>query len=443
MKKLITICFVLFCLCGIKVFSQDSENNLQHEREENETKFYGRVTNKERDEIVEIINNLKSLYEKELQPILETKASTVDTALKKTSEYESRKMWVYALSEYYYASNSAKNIQTETQKLVDSYTAERNEIISKIAGITEWHIKQNKTPYQQIELEISKESVHSSNEKYSEIMSAIDMGNPWLGTFDDFSKYDAWKELLKDTEKYFSEYPPISISVGKLEKGSTDMKTRTYIYTTNLTAKTTSFFDDFFRKEVKALSTVRNDSWTEVPKNWPVAPLISVGDKSDTTELFGKIYKKRSNMLINGIPYVEIYADFQNKVKTQQESIRLTEQMAYSYGGAYGMGMQDAVKQSREALNRDIAKMQKLGADKVISLDMMLAWSVGLGDSQTMYDIKLNLIDENGKIIAKGDKKLVGSDGAYEFKGISSAISKLIEEDKVKIVVDSVYLNYG
>ena len=57
----------------------------------------------------------------------------------------------------------------------------------------------------------------------------IKNGNPGLEEFDKFSLYDGWMLLCKNSEKYWTEYPPYFFNF-PIEKGDLNYETRTASY---------------------------------------------------------------------------------------------------------------------------------------------------------------------------------------------------------------------
>ena len=439
------------------------------EKEKNGKTGYGLTTNEIRDATIAKINILKIEYEEKLKNLYETVAKEFleeNSKLEKiASDYESKKEWAYALF-YYYKLFKTYSEKTASEKdTIAEYNNKVRNIIEEAQipykqngqvyyyanNLETYNYKDKSSGYTKIKL--SAASLDNSS-KYKELISAISSGKPWIGDYDDFSLYDGWKDLLLNLEKFFSVHPPFCISLGKLSKGSADMKTRTYTYGVSINTEHTEFYHDLIGSSYspvikEGLKKAMKSSWTDIPEKWPDVSILN--DKGDSTKLFGKVYKPRKTTLIKGVPIVEFYGDFEEKVKNVRNTLKTTRNFADAYGSSlygvsqmgYNMGANMAMQEYEDALNKDINTMRRLGATKV-SLPLEAACFLGT----FLYDIKLNIVDENGKILVKGGRKLLikendNSSVDYNFEGISPEIAKLIDEGKAKAVVDSLYLNYG
>ena len=61
----------------------------------------------------------------------------------------------------------------------------------------------------------------------------------------------------------------------------------------------------------------------------------------------------------------------------------------------------------------------------------------------SLYDVKFNITDENGTVLLTSARKRMGSEGAYEFKGVPQATMKIIDAGKARIVPAGIWLEYG
>lgn len=449
------------------VFEQEQKrknDEQQRERSANSRNGYGSVTDEEREKIISAIENGKAECEKMLnesrEKWIKKREAELEAEIKKANEQAVKKNYVYALYSLRKVHDALKENSPEEDEIVQNWNTTLKDGVLGLniyaGNFTERDYENSQ--YSKYQLKVEK--ADASTSKYMEILSAIKSGNPWLGDFDDFSRYDGWKDLLANAEKFFSEYPPIFIHIYKPEKKSADMKSKTYTYKIDVSNHPSGFYSDFLSCVKTGLSKVRTADWSEIPENWPELSIFD--DHTVSSELLGKPYKNRKTFLIRDIPMVETYYSLaelekalQSGFKDERDKIHQVHEAAkqadlyYMYDSAYYQGRKLGTEQEisklyanaeklEKQLNSEITKMRNTGATQgTTGLQPACFFEQGL------YDIKLNLIDENGKILLQGGRKLLNDNWEYEFSGISSEIAKLIEDKKVKIEIDSLYLNYG
>ena len=148
----------------------------------------------------------------------------------------------------------------------------------------------------------------------------------------------------------------------------------------------------------------------------------------------------------------EIFNSQRGKIKSIEDIMNLENSM-YAGTGAYYYGRQVGTEKGlseiraetdnlEKQLNGELAKIKNAGATQG-TLGLKAACFYGYEDKNQLYDIKFNIVDKNGKLLAKGGRKLLNTNNVYEFSGISQKIAKLIEEGETKVEIDSLYLNYG
>ena len=441
------------------------KKELEKEKDSNSSSGFGSVDNATRDAYIKRITELKEQFEKnflENQKIENQNNGLGEkTFTELAADFEAKKQYAYALFYYY------KDMKSAEKAYLD-YKIQRNAIISEINGYYLYGYKKIEPSF------LVKDSIKIINEKLGEfemkpatkfyqIIDAINSGNPWIGSYDDFEKYDGWKELLNDCEKFFTEHPIFDVKTLSFQKLSADMKTKTYNYVIPLVAENSVFYSDLTKAISEGLEISYQDTWTEIPANWPAKSMQLVEEKGDYLESFGKIYKKRKSMLIGGIPMVESFESVNKKIEETRETIKITKNMAAYYTGVTKTAYDYTIKELEDQLNADLAKLKKMNANYVYSVDTTPAWALG----NFLYDIKLNIVDENGNVLAQGTRRLLSekddlevddeefgkffdiynkdkySIGMYTFNGITSDAAKLIEEGKARIKPEAVYLKYG
>lgn len=64
-------------------------------------------------------------------------------------------------------------------------------------------------------------------------------------------------------------------------------------------------------------------------------------------------------------------------------------------------------------------------------------------NKSSLYDVKFDVTDENGKVLLSSGRKRMGSSGGYEFKNVSQDLMKIFDSGKARIVPTGVWLEYG
>ena len=77
------------------------------------------------------------------------------------------------------------------------------------------------------------------------------------------------------------------------------------------------------------------------------------------------------------------------------------------------------------------------------SLPATMWYLNGYSDNSSLYDVKFNVTDENGKVLLTSGRKRMGSSGGCEFKNVSQDIMKILDSGKARIVPTGVWLEYG
>ena len=203
LKKIITnLIFVasLFCLIGctpseekIKAQAMDliSEYEVIYEKySENPTENNKKRLDKHMSKIEKFLAKYEGLDNSEKEkkdnseeskevvaPKKEEKLpKTYEEWLAKAKEYESQKKWCSALGAYY----DAMGMDIPSENKIEAYNG------------------------------------------FVALEGAICEGNPGLGTFNEFTLHDEWKNLLLDTKDYLSVVFPYEVTVGELSRGDLD-----------------------------------------------------------------------------------------------------------------------------------------------------------------------------------------------------------------------------
>ena len=226
------------------------------------------------------------------------------------------------------------------------------------------------------------ENKKEAYESYSKLRNAIISGNPGFGKFNEFSIHDEWKNLLIDAEKYGSSISIYDITIGNLERGALDYKTRTATYNAKIDYRLGDRYNHTISIIEQGYKTVYKSDWNDLPEEWP---LFSASTDYDAV---------------------------------------------YNIDGAL-------------VYTRDI-KIYDLEIPIYINAFYELE-SKFLWDHETagLYDYKFNIVDENGKELVKGKRWLLGDGDKISFSGISPELMDIIDSGKAFVNPVGCYLQYG
>lgn len=307
-------------------------------------------------------------------------------------------------------------------------------------------LKKNKQTYQvfrkysdlaDIERSQGKESEATST--FNTMKSVISMGRPGIGTFDDFELHDEWIALLKEVEKYHSKRPVYLPYPGRVIKSKTDMVTKTFTYNVTLLNS-----DDALFNVVKTgFSNAYDSNWKDIPKEWPEVSIYTTNleRRRLLTEAPAMVYEPVSSYLLDGIPMIEVIIKkstivdgYRKKIQEANDRFDEITDPWQRMGFAYAVG--DTIKN----MEADVKTLSNSSSAYISALPL---FSTALSSKNYGYSIILKIEDKNGKVLVKGSKQNLDFDKGYNFDGITSEISNLIENNEISVKVDSVYLKYG
>lgn len=390
------------------------------EKISNQKNGYGFATNKERDNLLAQINNLRSEYDKEVLKVRNAAAKTFkrrvdyNTALNNGKSCEAKKEYAYALYWYYLADELLISQGEKLEELNSKYKDDRRTLVenSKI----KYRYKREGSDYflwssiashkygtpneykNQYESETTKlesydkyvnEQVQS---KFYELYDLIGDGLPGSADVDEFSLHDEWKSLLINAEKFGTEYGRYAFCIGKLKKGELDYSTKTATYSAIIEFEDSSFFPWIFAPIQGGYKRAWKDDWKKDmpdPYYWPV---FSVAGLSKTGDFPNSVAVIRSNL--------------QNIFTLDPRLLGWGIYNAFSYKLNDACPLKDGL----------------------------------------FYDLTFNIIDENGKELVKPNrmvKDIQHGKSFVEFKGISSTVMDKISKGTAKLNLVSVNLVYG
>ncbi|WP_191013416.1 hypothetical protein [Treponema zioleckii] len=324
---------------------------------------------------------------------------------------------------------------------------------------------------------------------YENLANEIKEGNPGYGKFTQFSLHSGWTDLLKDAEKYFTEYCPYAITVGKLEMGELDYTNKTATVSSTVSVNYSQKFYHIMVPICWGYTKVHRDDW----KDLPAAPFSksTVTDNYYSNEhynayLQGKEYSDSNSSYINSVfgnssynfwPRISVTKtagakkqDIQHKDSWYRGSdgdptcgrawgYSTTKTSAYplpAKKGAYNSGNVATYATSYFAedsnYNKKLKKSVYSWTDKAIDeYYNAFMFKPRPSDTFILYDLKVKIAPKTGKDFTKSVRFMPVVQKYYSssnndkiiFKGLTEAQMNAIDEGKADLVVEGVYLQYG
>ena len=145
---------------------------------------------------------------------------TYEEWLAKAKEYESQKKWCSALGAYY----DAMGMDVPSENKIEAYNG------------------------------------------FVALVGSIGKGNPGLGTFNEFTLHDEWKNLLVDTKDFLSVVFPYEVTVGELSRGDLDYTTQTATYSAPLGYKKSNRYFTVFDFIKRGYEKAYKSDWIDLPE---------------------------------------------------------------------------------------------------------------------------------------------------------------------------------
>lgn len=167
--------------------------------------------------------------------------------LLKAKDYESKKMWVFALASYWDAMEAEP-----TEKAKEAYFS------------------------------------------YKRIADEIEKGNPGIGKYDEFDLHDEWKNLQNDYEKYWSENSARQFIFSKLMRKSRNFDNRTVNYSISLN----STLNDKFITITKLIRSGYEKAWQsdwKMRSDWLSLETEIISNPENTLKLTRQLLSKTNN----------------------------------------------------------------------------------------------------------------------------------------------------
>lgn len=369
------------------------------EREYNESLGKGRFTNKELE--VQIANNKNAGLGAFCDAELEVQRKSNEAAGKgyKTD-----------------AEIKIEEERLEYEKFLKTTFSEENKFKNKICYLLGYYYDNTSVN----DYKISS----AATEKYNELSNLIRNGLPGYGTYNDFQLHDAWKELLIDAEKYGTEYGKYKFIIGKLEQEKLDYSTRTATYSATIEFEESARYENVIKVIKDGYAKAYKEDWKDLP-----APINWSGDDSVSGH-------QTSSNLVNG---VAVYRSSLKPNFTDEEIMLLALSAHYGndISAAGNTGVYNAFAHARAGGKKFKYNLSSEG------------WFETL-----LYDLKLNIVDDNGNELIKPKRYLpivaFGTSSGktewkneIEFEGIPQSVMEKIDSGNAHINLVAIYLEYG
>ncbi len=322
---------------------------------------------------------------------------------------------------------------------------------------------------------------------YENLANEIKEGNPGYGKFTQFSLHSGWTDLLKDAEKYFTEYCPYAITVGKLEMGELDYTNKTATVSSTVSVNYSQKFYHIMVPICWGYSKVYRDDWKDLPA--PPFSKSTVTDSYESNEYYNAYLQGRdrwdASSSINSVfrgsytswPWVSVtktagakkqdiqhkdgwyYGSYGDPTYGREWEYSNTKTSAYplpSKKGAYNSGNVATYATTYftedSNYNKKLKKSVYSWTDKAIyEYYNAFMFKPLPSDTFILYDLKVKIAPKTGKDFTKSVRFMPAVKGGYDtpknskiiFKGLTEAQMNAIDEGKADLVVEGVYLQYG
>lgn len=323
---------------------------------------------------------------------------------------------------------------------------------------------------------------------YENLANEIKEGNPGYGKFTQFSLHSGWIDLLKDAEKYFTEYCPYAITVGKLEMGELDYTNKTATVSSTVSVNYSQKFYHMMVPICWGYSKVYRDDWKDLPAapfskdivdenyynngyyNAYLQGRTSGDDSSSINSVFSSYYNNtwpRISVTKTAGAKKQVFqhkddwgrGDYGDPTRGTSWEYSNTKTSAYplpAKKGAYNSGNVATYATSYftedSNYNNKLKKSVYSWTDKAIyEYYNAFMFRPRPSDTFILYDLKVKIAPKTGKDFTKSVRFMPAVKGVWDapenskiiFKGLTEAQMNAIDEGKADLVVEGVYLQYG
>lgn len=303
------------------------------------------------------------------------------------------------------------------------------------------------------------------------IYDSIKSGNPGYradgSKWSPFDLYEDWKNLLINTEKYFTEYCPYNFNIGKLEMGVPDYTNKTAEYKALIVPENSYRFNVIMNAVYEGYNTSYSSNWQDLPA--PEGRLFSYYDVISAESNVRKIpayalSSRTTNKVDCGWPIVSASKIAgAKKVKwTSSKNISGEDYPLVKNNSSYinnGAAVYAIPQVLEEWGYNSTTKKEGYINVEYGNIEYFNPWFFYTNSRKTkysriMYDLKVKIVDEKGNVIAAAKRFMPCSPNSYDssndndysrvsFSGITQAQMALIDSGKAWVEIESVNLQYG
>lgn len=308
------------------------------------------------------------------------------------------------------------------------------------------------------------ESTGTAYEEYQRIRNQIISGQPGFGNYNEFTLYDNWVLLLKDAEAYWTANCPYVFSFSGLKKEDVNYEKRTADYSVEVkTAYSEKYLEIVQNTLIEGLKKVYVDSWGGL-KDWPKRSVFSSKDGTPS-----QIFQKYGVALVR---YPTTKGEKVDLLKNYILSL-LLERMDAKQKKEWDLQWKSMSTEDKEGAVATIKLKLNLGSHdwyyasyesycglSCVSLPAyffhMDSFAGGDDSIHTIekdfgfFDIKLSLMDNDGKIFLTGPRVAAPAVGIsdkdvnkYTFKNVPANLMEKIDGNNYRISVSEAFINYG
>ena len=281
-----------YYLTEIKDLMPKSEVDKKVEEENQKKREKEAAMAEEREEIINKINIIKeesekSFREKEILRCKELgyKEDSFDSAAEKFAE---NKKFILGFEAYY-----EKNLLAN-QELQDFNIKVQNMFQTTKKVYTKW------------DNNLAKIQPSYADYKFDNMLWNLDKGNPWTYEYDDSSRYEDYKILIKQCEQYFLDNPIFSVHYLDLKKSSENAEDNTFVYVCDFEIDGFNFYQQIVNNISLGLKKAWKATWTEIPKDWIKTTPVGFMDyeiKCNIVDKNGKVLVEGNRTLIATTKY--------------------------------------------------------------------------------------------------------------------------------------------
>lgn len=304
------------------------------------------------------------------------------------------------------------------------------------------------------------ENTSDAVDAFQRIQNQIISGQPGFGNYNEFSLYDNWVLLLKDAEAYWTTNSPYVFAFSELKKENVNYEKRTADYSVDVSTEYSEKYKTIVHNTlIEGLKKAYEDSWGKL-KDWPKVSAFTEKDGASA-----QIYQKYGAAVVR---YPNTSGKKVDLIKNYLLSL-LLESLDASQRNRW-----NALSNNDKERIISAARLESGLASKAwyyssyetyyglasvtlppytVEDDIFFSEDNYIHSEEKNFgftDIKLALLDENGKSFLTGPRAAIPAVGVsdsdtnkYTFKNVPANLMEKIDGNDYRISVAEAFLNYG